>query len=216
MFDNIKHFFLSWLDQNLHLETRFKTLEVDESFQAILYKIKQTGVCQWWSFCGIMLTLASSLLINTNHISTHHTNRFKAATRCTPVLKRRQMILTFDLACISQSLYIAHSIRKNVPWASKKKKEWKKNNTHGLQGSGLTKCIGQEVEDPRSHPDPTRHVYMSCSWERNHINIQHTYGTSSHSLAEWIPTFLTFLKYLSGWKILHLRQKGNHSRVNRE
>lgn len=102
------------------------------------------------------------------------------------------------------------------PELQKKKKEWKKNNTHGLQGSGLTKCIGQEVEDPRSHPDPTRHVYMSCSWERNHINIQHTYGTSSHSLAEWIPTFLTFLKYLSGWKILHLRQKGNHSRVNRE
>lgn len=38
---------------------------------------------------------------------------------------------------------------------------WAKDNMLDPQGSGLTKCIGQEVEKASSNPDPTRHMYMS-------------------------------------------------------
>lgn len=50
----------------------------------------------------------------------------------------------------------------------------KTNPAQALQGSGLTQCIGQKVEDPCSNPDPARHVFMSCSWETSNANIQHT------------------------------------------
>lgn len=85
-----------------------------------------------------------------------------------------------------------------IPWGKMSPeplKKLEKNNTHELQGSGLTERIGQEVEDPCSNPDPTRHVFMSCSWDTNNVNMQHTTQTQRkadiHRSAKWIFTFLT-------------------------
>lgn len=54
----------------------------------------------------------------------------------------------------------------------------KKQHMQGLQGLGLTQGVGQEVEDPCSNPDPTRHMVMSCSWEANNVNMQHSVHTA--------------------------------------
>lgn len=99
----------------------------------------------------------------------------------------------------------SHSIWTNFPRASRKARET--TTRRGRRGFGLTECIGQEVEDPCSNPDPTRHVFMSCSWDTQNVNMQHTTQTAMDQQDE----FSLFSEF--GLKIYHLKMQRTHKQL---
>lgn len=99
----------------------------------------------------------------------------------------------------------SHSIRTNFPRASRKARET--TTRRGRRGFGLTECIGQEVEDPCSNPDPTRHVFMSCSWDTQNVNMQHTTQTAMDQQ----DGFSLFSEF--GLKIYHLKMQRTHKQL---
>lgn len=112
------------------------------------------------------------------------------------------LYLTLKKEAVMERVSESHSIRKNFPWAPWKARE---TTTHrGRRGFGLTECIGQEVEDPCSNPDPTRHVFVSCSWDTQNVNMQHTTQTAT-DLQDESSLFSEF-----GLKINHLEMKRRH------
>lgn len=99
----------------------------------------------------------------------------------------------------------SHSIRTNFPRASRKARET--TTRRGRRGFGLTECIGQEVEDPCSNPDPTRHVFMSCSWDTQNVNMQHTTQTAMDQQ----DGFSLFSEF--GLKIYYLKMQRTHNQL---